>query len=203
MKAVLLAAAAVVGLSGCAAEIPAAIHDARHASAKPAPLTAVQRQFVAAYSAALSAQGEQLTATPAKAASVGEQVCAIRKGGTTQSAVLSGVKDDPMVKLAERYFCPQYLPRVLLRMSGEGIKDSAPFTVNDGTLTVRYSYDCASQGTGNFIADMTDGSDYNSIANALSAGGHDTTTVYPSDVGSEYHVEVNSECSWTLTVTSG
>ena len=44
-------------------------------------------------------------------------------------------------------------------------------------------------------------SDDQSIANALGAGGSDTTTVYPQGSGRQYHLSLNSECNWNVTVT--
>lgn len=109
-----------------------------------------------------------------------------------------------IVTIAEQDLCPQYLPRVLLKLSGSGIQNSAPFQVTTGALTVTYTYDCASFGMqGNFIADITDGADDESVANALGAGGTTTTTVYPQDQGADYHLSVTSECSWEVTVVSG
>ena len=118
-----------------------------------------------------------------------------------------------LVRTAERDICPAQYPQppvVLLRMSGNGIQNSAPFLVTSGTVTVTYTYDCSAfGGSGNFIADLETGnqaslsSDDQSIANALGAGGTATTTVYPQDVGSDYHVAVNSECNWTVTVEQG
>ena len=77
-------------------------------------------------------------------------------------------------------------------------------------MTARYSYDCsAAGGQGNFIAGLVSGSpssgnyDDQSIANQLGSGGSQTTTVYPQDQGSYYHLEVNSECSWSITLTAG
>ena len=56
--------------------------------------------------------------------------------------------------------------------------------------------------SGNFIADLQQpgGGDDQSIANALGAGGTVTTTVYPTNAGSDYYISVNSECTWTVTV---
>lgn len=100
-------------------------------------------------------------------------------------------------------------PTVLLSLSGSGIENSAPFLVTESQLTVTYSYDCASAGgTGNFIADLQSGnqsslgSDDQSVANALGAGGTVTTTIYPQNPGTDYHLAVNSECNWTVTVKS-
>jgi hypothetical protein len=105
---------------------------------------------------------------------------------------------------------PAAASSVLISMSGSGIRDSAPFVVNSSSVTARYSYDCSSAGgEGNFIADLISGSpssgnyDDESIANELGSGGSQTTMVYPQDVGSSYHLEVNSECSWSITLTAG
>jgi hypothetical protein len=99
---------------------------------------------------------------------------------------------------------------VLFTFSGSGIRNSASFTVNSSAVTARYSYDCSAFGSsGNFIADLVSGSpgsgnyDDQSIANELGSGGGQTTTVYPQDQGATYHLEVNSECSWSITLTSG
>jgi hypothetical protein len=99
---------------------------------------------------------------------------------------------------------------VLLTFSGSGIRNSSPFTVNSSSVTARYSYDCSGfGGSGNFIADLISGSpgsgnyDDQSIANELGSGGSQTTTVYPQDQGSPYYLAVNSECSWSITLTAG
>jgi Protein of unknown function (DUF2510) len=99
---------------------------------------------------------------------------------------------------------------VLFTFSGSGIRNSAPFTVNSQVVTVRYSFDCSGAGgQGNFIADMVSGSpgsgnyDDQSIANQLGSGSSQTTTIYPQDPGSSYHLEVHSECSWSITLTTG
>jgi hypothetical protein len=99
---------------------------------------------------------------------------------------------------------------VLITFSGSGIRNSAPFVVNSSSVTTHYSYSCSAFGSsGNFIADMVSGSpssgsyDDQSIANELGTGGSQTTTIYPQDVGSTYHLEVDSECSWSITLTAG
>ncbi|MGH3401488.1 MAG: hypothetical protein ACRDRJ_03065 [Streptosporangiaceae bacterium] len=157
---------------------------------------------------AISKRGMTDSDTDAQIARGGEDACNSRRAGGSQATLLGTVHGKGsrlFVTLAERYLCPAYLPRVLLRFSGSGIANSRPFVVPTGTVTVRYSYDCASQGTGNFIANLeTAGSlDDESIANALGAGGHQATTVYPQDPGAEYHVSVDSECSWSLVLRNG
>jgi hypothetical protein len=75
---------------------------------------------------------------------------------------------------------------------------------------VHYTYDCSGQGgSSNFIADLLSGnqsslgSDDQPIANALGAGGSATTTIYPTNAGGDYHLAVNSECNWTVVVSTG
>lgn len=99
-------------------------------------------------------------------------------------------------------------PRVLIRFDGSGIRNSVPFNVGSGALTVHYSFNCASFGqSGNFQADLLYGnqsslsSDDQPIANALAMSGSQTTTVYPQDSGKDYYLSVNSECSWKIKVT--
>jgi hypothetical protein len=99
--------------------------------------------------------------------------------------------------------------RVLIRFTGNGIESSAPFNVGSGPLTVHYSFNCASFGSaGNFAADLLYGnqsslnSDDQPIANALATSGSTTTTVYPQDPGQDYHISVDSECSWRVKVSS-
>jgi hypothetical protein len=100
-------------------------------------------------------------------------------------------------------------PVTVIDMSGTGIENSSPVTINSGTLTATYSYDCSSFGSsGNFIADLETpdqgslNSDDQSIANALGSGGTATTTIYPQNVGSQYYLSVNSECDWSVKIVS-
>jgi hypothetical protein len=104
---------------------------------------------------------------------------------------------------------PPPAPRVLLRIAGNGIENSAPFSVGSGALTVHYSFNCSSFGSaGNFQADLlygdqsSLGSDDQPVANALAMSGSQTTTVYPQDPGKDYYLSVNSECSWKVRVSS-
>jgi hypothetical protein len=196
-----------------AATVPAATKVSSSPAPSPTPtLTGGQAKFVAAIRASLSSHGYTNSSTDAQLAAVGTQTCTALASGASQSAVLGAAKGAPnkfsmsprkFIKLAERDLCRQYLPKTLIRFSGNGILNSAPFNVPSGTVTAHFSYNCGSFGQGNFIADMTDGSDDQSIANALSSGGHQTTTLYPTDTPGQYHLEVDSECSWTIVLTSG
>ncbi|MGI9008783.1 MAG: hypothetical protein ACR2FU_21780 [Streptosporangiaceae bacterium] len=100
--------------------------------------------------------------------------------------------------------------KVLLTFSGNGVRNSQPFLVNTQSVIAKYHFDCSGAGgSGNFIADMISGkpgsanSDYQSIANALSATGSQTTTLYPTAQGSYYHLQIDSECTWSITLTAG
>jgi hypothetical protein len=220
MKAFAASAAIALSLLLAACGSAAAGHPAHAASAAsataaatspPATLSAADQRFISAYQDSLAAKGQQTTATAAQITSVGKSACRTLSAGAAQSAVLAADGGDKaIIRDSEKYLCPAYLPKLLIRLSGSGIENSRPFLVPSGTVTVHYSYDCeAAGGSGNFIADLetgnqaAPGSDDQSIANALSPGGSATTTVYPQDPGSEYHVAVNSECSWSLVARSG
>jgi hypothetical protein len=86
---------------------------------------------------------------------------------------------------------------VLLEQSGSGIKSTKTFTAPDG-FTLEYQYDCSSFGSkGNFMVDVAQGSDDLDVAvNELGKSGSDSTEIY--DGGSNLHLEINSECDWTV-----
>lgn len=201
---------------------PAAHAPATRTPSPPPALSSGEQKFVTAIRSALAKGGYSSTGTDAQLASVGDQICKIRQDGGAQADVIGTIAATgpvakfsmtagQLVRAAERDICPAEYPQppvVLLKMSGNGIENSAPFLVTSGTLTVTYSYDCSSfGGSGNFIADLESGnqasldSDDQSIANALGSGGSATTTIYPQDVGSDYYLAVNSECSWSVEVT--
>jgi len=176
-------------------------------------LTAGESKLVAAV------QGAGGLGASADILGIGHAICRVRRDGGSETAVISfarkgnirsgsGMSPRRFVRTAERDLCPGELariPRVLLNFSGNGIGNSAPFLVL-GNLTVHYTFDCSSQGTGNFIGDIETGnqaslnSDDQSFANELSGGGSKTTHVYPQEPGHDYHVSINSECDWSVTV---
>ena len=86
----------------------------------------------------------------------------------------------------------------LLSLSGNGIKSSAEFTTT-APWTLTYSFDCAAFGTaGNFQVILYRGADLVNIeVNELATSGQSSTAVY--DTGT-LHLEMNSECQWTVTV---
>jgi hypothetical protein len=185
-------------------------------SPQPSPtpvLSAGEAKFVHSIEAAMRAQGQVLTSSEAQVAAVGQQVCTALGNGASQSSIISASKDakskldmsgKKLVLLSEKDLCRKYLPKVLLRFSGSGIQNSAPFNVPSGMVNVHYSYFGCDGGYGNFIADLMDGKgDDQSIANDLGGGGHKTTVVYPTDTPGQYHLEVNGECSFRIVLISG
>jgi hypothetical protein len=180
-----------------------------------------QAEFLSVIKASLAAKGLSSNSTDAQFAGAGARVCSARQGGAAQATLVSMWASAPhkfamsakkFVGTAEKYLCPQYLPKppvVILALRGNGIESSRSVLVTQPVLQVKYSYDCSSSGgPGNFIADFEtanqDSLDFDdqSIANALSAGGVDTITIHPQKTGSEYHLAVNSQCDWSITVST-
>ena len=145
---------------------------------------------MSAIRSALAAHGDSSDGTDAQLAAIGNDLCTVRQDGSSQATLIAATRHTEakfdmtaaqFVKTAERDICPSEYPKpatILLRLSGSGIQNSAPFTVSSGTLTVHYSYDCSSFGSASkFVADLETGnqasldSDDQSIANALGTEG--------------------------------
>lgn len=91
-------------------------------------------------------------------------------------------------------------PKTLLSQSGNGSSQTKSFTA-DSNWTVAYTYNCSGVGgTGNFQFDVgnPDGS-YNTDIGANELGASGGNTDYYYDAGTHY-LEINSECSWHVTV---
>ena len=87
-------------------------------------------------------------------------------------------------------------PKVVLKEDGSGIKSTATFTV-DGDWDLAYTYDCSAFGfQGNFIVNGPEIADF--YVNELGMKGSDVTHLHD---GGQTHLEINSECAWTITVT--
>jgi hypothetical protein len=88
-------------------------------------------------------------------------------------------------------------PTVVLTAHGSGIKNTAPFTTGDN-WTVTYTFDCTGFGqAGNFM--VSDENDM-PLVNELKLKGTGSTPQYNAGT---HHLQINSECDWTLTVTNG
>lgn len=147
------------------------------------------------------------TVTVTAAAAAAPTVTVTARAATAAPAVTVTATATPAAAAA-----PHAAPasNVLITFSGSGIRTSAAFVVNSSAVTAHYNYSCSAFGSsGNFIADMVSGSpssasyDDQSIANELGTGGSQTATVYPQDQEGTYHLEVNSECSWSVMLTAG
>jgi hypothetical protein len=190
---------------------------ATHKPKKPAApvYTAAENVY---YKATIAAYAPISGGTEQQIVNAGNQLCTAREDGASQPSIVSttgpklGKLAKPYVLATEKALCPSQIPvppKVLLNMSGSGIQNSAPFLVSTSQVTVTYSFNCSSfGGSGNFAADLEYGnqsslnSDDQSIANQLAPSGQATTTVYPQDPGNDYYVSVDSECNWTVKVTS-
>jgi len=92
-------------------------------------------------------------------------------------------------------------PKTLLTLKGNGIKKSAIFTTSD-EWSLAYTFDCSSFGSqGNFAVSENDaqGNPQDVLVNQLPKKGSDNVPVH-ADPGQHY-LDMNSECSWTITVT--
>jgi hypothetical protein len=194
------------------------------ASPSPTPLTAAEQKFVSDIRGGLGQPGYNYQGNDASIVSLGQQICSARQDGDSQATVLAGLGEvqtklqlspSGVEEAAERDLCGSYLPkpppkpRVLLRFSGNGIANSRPILVTQGNLVASYSFSCASFGQqGNFAADFEYGnqasmnSDDQPIANSLAMSGHSVTHIYPEDPGQMYYVSVDSECDWSVVIST-
>ena len=107
-----------------------------------------------------------------------------------------------IIHLAEKDMCPNAVaqaPRVLAKFSGSGDTTTRPF-VTESNWFLRYSYDCSTAGgSGNFI--VSEGaSAFNGVSvNELDASAHNKKSYVYNDAG-EHHLQVISECSWSMAV---
>jgi hypothetical protein len=193
--------ASIAGLAGLALLfLGVGIGAAVSTGSKPAPASTVTVTATAAAAPAPAAPAAAVTVAVAAAPAAVVTVTV-----TAQPSASSGVQPS-----ASSGVQPSASSGVLINFSGSNVRNSAPFIVNSSAVTASYSYDCSGfGGTGTFIADMISGSpssgpyDDQPIANELGSGGSQTTTVYPQYQGGAYHLEVNSDCSWSITLTAG
>ena len=101
---------------------------------------------------------------------------------------------------------PAATAKTLLAITGNGIKTSKSFRASGDSVDVTYSFNCAAFGSqGNFQIMFYGASALGPtmpdiLANALAAKGSDTTTEYLNGATGPFHVEINSECSWSVRV---
>ncbi len=92
-----------------------------------------------------------------------------------------------------------HVPVVLLQVSGNGQKSTQTFTA-PSNWTMDYTYDCSSFGMrGNFQVYVYNANGTMALLsgpNELGTSGSDTEYYHQ---GGQFYLEVNSECSWTIT----
>lgn len=121
-------------------------------------------------------------------------------GGRTWTAV--DPTAEPPAEVA-----PSALPTTLLTLSGTGNKDSQPFTASGYSAERTYTFDCTSQGSaGHFALTFLDrnGVTLDALNYKLAKSGKsgsDDETVYLSNTAAPYHLSINSDCAWSVTVT--
>lgn len=100
--------------------------------------------------------------------------------------------------------------QLLVRASGNGNGNTPPFVASTDELKVRYSFKCgaAALNYGDFDATLTPnqgGADAPTASIAILAGKGKTATktVDAPLGGSEYHIAIMSECSWSIVVRTG
>ncbi len=117
-----------------------------------------------------------------------------KAGGSNDAENAPAARASSTGKPAREAAAPK--PRAVLTDHGDGIKDTASFTVS-GDWELKYSYDCSSFGqAGNFqvYEDYPDG---DILANALAKKGAAVTHEHD---GGKHWLKISSECDWKITV---
>lgn len=123
----------------------------------------------------------------------------------SSSASLNGTEPGVSVSLSSppRSSPPTPSPTELLAFSGSGTMSSKPFTASGDRVQLSYRFDCSATGApGKFVMTFYD---QNLIAmdsvNETLRSGSDSEIVYISNTSQPYHVDVNSNCRWAISVT--
>lgn len=101
---------------------------------------------------------------------------------------------------------PPPAPVQLVDAMGNGSGETGPFDTN-GHFKVNYSFDCSGMygGSGNFIVTPVDANG-NDLAgpevNRLAANGNGTADGYTFGSQKQMHLQIVSECTWHVTVTT-
>jgi hypothetical protein len=96
---------------------------------------------------------------------------------------------------------------VPVRAAATGNATTVPFTVNTRSVTVSYGYDCSTTGGSGFTADMISGSagnpgsDDEQFASDSDVSGYATVPVDLQDTPGTYYLQVQSPCSWSISVS--
>lgn len=94
-------------------------------------------------------------------------------------------------------------PGVLLMFHGNGSMTSVPFSASGDEVTLAYTFNCSKVSSPRpFILTLYDlnGIAITSVRNPARSD-HDTEEEGISNTATPYHVDVQSNCQWTITVT--
>lgn len=149
----------------------------------------------------LAESGNSSSSAPATATAPTTETAAQTTTTPTQTApakqAVAPVKTTPTATPAPAP--APHVPVALLQISGTGQKSTQTFTA-PSNWTLDYSYDCSNFGyKGNFQIYI-----YNADGSPASADGPNELGMSGSDTeyyhsGGQLYLEVNSECSWTVT----
>ena len=125
--------------------------------------------------------------------------------GSTPTASVPAITDKAAAapeQVTQEASQPPVAPKVLLSIKGSGTKTTQIFTAAAG-WDLSYTYNCSDSGLpqGNFQVYVYNSNGSVSLSNAavneLGASGSDVEHYHS---GGSFYLEVNSECSWTVTV---
>ena len=96
-------------------------------------------------------------------------------------------------------------PQTLLSQSGDGLFTTDSFQPAVTGMTLHWSYDCSgfSSTGGNFIVSVLDSNGQAlPIVNDIGPGRSDTTHFGIASYAAPYRLQINSECTWNVSVTT-
>lgn len=97
--------------------------------------------------------------------------------------------------------------RILLELSGNGVKESNTFTASGDSAALTYTFDCTSHGSaGRFALAFDDrtGLPLDTVNYTHAASGksdQDSETIYLANTAAPYHLAIDSDCAWSVAVT--
>jgi hypothetical protein len=90
--------------------------------------------------------------------------------------------------------------RLLGTLNSTGSRTSGNFVVPSGTVTAHYSYACpAGTGASSFNAQLSSGSNNQTIARTSGTSGSQFVTVHPN-AGGTYHISAQSRCPYRVQI---
>ncbi len=94
-------------------------------------------------------------------------------------------------------------PETLLKHTGSGVWTSRPFSASGDSVDMAYAYDCTNFGQAGVFSAMLYGQDGLVALLANEEGTTSpgkTTTAYLNGATGPFHIEINSECAWSVAI---